>query len=356
MRNEGILILITSLLVAISACSSRVPTKEGSNSPPDLHDLATTSATVRVLGQNEPVPDGYVITPAGYVHSSCIHLVPHGTKVRSDGTALKGDQVVAQLEPWPCPYPRLQMGKIQHENNDGGEPPSSNHAFEATCQNTVASSPFTLVFASLTVPPLPSNDGQVVYYWIGLQGGANSFLFQPVLQYGNERGVLGGGNYWCLQNVEVGPGGLIAFGDPPCQQVYPGDPIDMEIVLYGTSGTCSATGGGSNCYQDWELYIADYKTGTYLLDVFELLPGQSEGNEPFFAIPSALEFWNINQCSDVPSSVTLSNIELATGTYNPPTFGVTPFSPNCTYGGTPTPPPTCAWNMSGTSNSETISW
>ncbi len=125
-------------------------------------------------GPNRPasVPAGYVITPSGYFHSSCLHMLAKGDTLQQNGSVVQ--HADGSLTSVPvCNYPRYNKtgAKIETESNTGeetnpGNPEDSGWIVDA---RTTTSAPYGELIATWTVPPQPtSNDGQTIYMFPGM--------------------------------------------------------------------------------------------------------------------------------------------------------------------------------------------
>jgi len=87
-------------------------------------------------------------------------------------------------------------------------------------QDDASGNGFSFFGTNFTIPPPPSNPGDVlIYYWPGTEDEGMDDVTQPVLQYGN--GPSGGGNFWVYQSWFVSADGTILTGP----QIGPLDPM-----------------------------------------------------------------------------------------------------------------------------------
>ncbi|KAF8888467.1 hypothetical protein CPB84DRAFT_1749487 [Gymnopilus junonius] len=161
-----------------------------------------------------------VQTPAGVLPKSNIHAVPHGALVHQ--TAI-GVQVIASngtiLHFVPIPegkpdvglLPRLTSNTIGRRNLPNGYLAQANWGNKGT-------SPISFFSTNWTVPPTPASwDGQLLYWFNGIEPSSGVGILQPVLQYGLS-GIGGGrfysiASWWLIGNhgyhtnpIEVSPG------------------------------------------------------------------------------------------------------------------------------------------------------
>src|SRR6476646_768438 len=66
----------------------------------------TTSITDRVIGGTNEIPDGYVATPEGLYHRSCVIEIPDGAVLRYDGVVIPKKGAKYKV-PMTCSYPVL---------------------------------------------------------------------------------------------------------------------------------------------------------------------------------------------------------------------------------------------------------
>jgi len=238
------------------------------------------------------VPEGYVPAPGGYfVHSSCIHTVPSGAVVDIDGNASVNGMSLPHND--PCPYPRIKNGSTGH--------PPGMHNYMYT-QQPAGPPAWTAVSTNQYVPPNPvNNDGQLVYYWNGLQDTGNLFVLQPVLQWGGDNGF--GGEFWQIASWLVWSDGN--YTRTNAVQVTAGDYLDYDIEVVSVSG---------------DTVTFDIRATDVTTNQVRTLSVQESGSEvtgKMFVIPAALEFYTAPNCgTDVPEAL-FTNIHLWNGTLNP---------------------------------------
>jgi len=133
--------------------------------------------------------DGYAFTPHHQVHKNCVHHVESGSIIHADletNTHTVISPLGEQTHYEPCPHPpthgRAWKAWTQYHNLDG----------------------FTYMSANWGVPPAPAKPSlsEILYYWPGTEPDNNTFVLQPVLQYGST--PAGGGLYWGVASWYVG--------------------------------------------------------------------------------------------------------------------------------------------------------
>ena len=276
------------------------------------------------------VPDGYVITPFGYFHPSCVLKVAGGETLLAGGRILQ--RVDGTLESIPaCQYPHYAAsGKILAAGATKVESPTISGWVESASVTTSTS--YGEIVATWIVPPAPaSNNGQTVFFFPGMED-ANDVvsIIQPVLQYGSSE--AGGGNNWAIASWNCCPSGTADYST--LVSVNSGD------VIQGTvKSTCSA---GTESCSKWNITTADETSGQSTA----LSNSPSEGQTFNWAFGGVLEAYNIAQCSDYPPNGALSFYNLALYDYNfnqisNPSWSLTDWvsgdTPQCSYGGQVTP-------------------
>jgi hypothetical protein len=162
---------------------------------------------------------------------------------------------------------------------------------------------WTAVSSNQYVPSNPQdNDGQVIFYWNGLEEFAGgTFVLQPVLQWGSTGGF--GGQYWQIASWVVFSDGSATR--TPGVQVGVGDYLDYDVEAVSTSGL----------YVTYNIRATDVTTGSQAF-LSWWLP-QSTAMNDLRVIPAALEFYYAPNCqNDVPEAE-FTNLHQWTGTLVP---------------------------------------
>jgi hypothetical protein len=130
----------------------------------------------KVAGPNRPatVPEGYVITPFGYFHPSCVRGFESGATVLADGRVEHVDGTVDKEAP-VCNYPHFTArGEIVAK---GVKQPTISHSWIESGNAVNTTSSFGELTATWKVPPTPtSNDKQTMQtpkpsfsrFWVGM--------------------------------------------------------------------------------------------------------------------------------------------------------------------------------------------
>jgi uncharacterized repeat protein (TIGR03803 family) len=283
--------------------------------------LAPTTAHAQApAGPNRPmgVPDGYVITPSGYFHPSCVRQLAEGETLLEGGRVLRHADGTTESVP-ACAYPRYTAhGEILNG------PLTISHSYIEYASVTTSTS-YGELTATWTVPPAPtSNDGQTVYFFPGLEDSHDVVsILQPVLGWNADfAGAWGVASWNCC------PNGITTESSPV--SVSSGDEIKGTI-----RDTCSAV--TLSC-STWNVITEDVLTGGSTT----LSHTPSEGQTFNWAFAGALEVYNLVQCSDYPPNGALTFSDVALYDYNfdrisNPGWSITNdasgLTPQCGYGG-----------------------
>ena len=288
--------------------------------------LASTMAYAQApAGPNRPgdVPDGYVITPFGYFHPSCVLQLRKGESLLANGLVQHADGTFGNVA--PCDYPRYTAsGEIVIAGAGGVKPPAISHSWIESADATTTTS-YGALIATWTVPPAPAtNNGQTVYFFPGMEDIDDVVsIIQPVLGWSADFSGA-----WSIASWNCCPSGITVESSP--LHVSSGNEIKGAI-----KDTCSA--GTISC-STWTITSEDVTTGHST----SLSNTPSEGQTFNWAFAGALEVYNVAQCSDYPSngSLTFSDVTLYDYNFhrisNPGwamTIWATGLTPQCGYGG-----------------------
>ena len=280
--TRGFLALATMLLIVFQPARAQTETS--------LHNTAP------IAGPNRPatVPDGYVITPAGYFHSSCVRSLTKGERLLSDGRVQHNDGTVDQ-EAAVCAYPHYspagnKMGSSA-SNKSAQEaantmatmaPVINGYLLDANATTGSATTSYGALIARWTVPPQPTaNDGQVLFFFPGFEDiDAVDSILQPVL------GWYGSPGQWTIASWNCCLNGIIT--NSPAVNVSPGDRIYGSITSTCIAGTLSCA--------TWNVLTLDLSTG----DSTTLGDTPSDGQIFNWAFGGVLEVDNIVSCDDFP--------------------------------------------------------
>ncbi|KAF8902207.1 hypothetical protein CPB84DRAFT_1746713 [Gymnopilus junonius] len=268
----------------------------------------TLLATHVVAGLATPLDrraadDELVATPAGLVPKSNVHAVPAGATVQqssaevqivaANGTVLHSVPFSGVKGASPLPTPPatsttkrdLPMGYLAYAYwlNDSPNPIS----FFGTNWN---------------VPPIPASwDGQLLYWFNGLEPATGDAILQPVLQYGVS--PAGGGEFYSVASWWLVDNNVF---HTDITQVAPGTFLQGQMTLTGTS-----TSGGVTTYS-YESTFVGIPASTISATSTEALNWAFE----------ALEIYTTVSLSDLPTGNTVfSKVDLTLSIgQNPPPF------------------------------------
>jgi hypothetical protein len=253
----------------------------------------------KVAGPHRPatVPEGYVITPFGYFHPSCVRPAANGDTVLADGRFQHADGTVEAEAP-VCAYPHYTArGEVV---TAGPKRPTISHSWIESGNAVNTTSSFGELTANWTVPKTPTkDDGQTVFLFPGMEDYATTeTIIQPVL--GWNAGFFGAN--WSIASWNCCPSGTTNYSTPV--QVSSGD------VIFGTiQSTCKA---GTKSCSKWDITTEDQTTSTSTT----LSKTPSEGQTFTWAQGGALEVYEIVQCSDYPPNKSTAFSNLALYDYN----------------------------------------
>jgi len=169
----------------------------------------------------------YLFVPGGrQIHRECVHSIPsHSFSLLKD--PVTGKAIVTTADGQVLAFPSCSHAPK----------PFHGPAWKAWTQYQVTNK-ITALYGEWTVPPAPvSSDGQILYFWNGIEPQDNSAVLQPVLQYG--RTPAGGGNFWGMASWYVS--NIHAF-HTQLLPVNPGDVVTGNNQILG-NGSWVITGG-----------------------------------------------------------------------------------------------------------------
>jgi hypothetical protein len=266
-----------------------VTTPGGPRSRGLVHEVGPGEAVAVTQGAAQVVAhpsDDVVVTPGGPRHRSLVHRVEPGQAVDVQQAAVHVRDVTTQAL------------VATHAIGEGAQAATAAGAAFARGWITFAGwmnqtgRPIASFTTTWTVPPQPpSQDGQLLYLFNGIEPADGSWILQPVLQWGQS--PAGGGNSWAVASwfVEAGPNGH-AFHTTPVQ-VNTGDTLVGVMTLAGAS----ANG------------VFNYESS------FDGIPGTTlpaKSPQQLVWCVQTLEAYGIQQCSDYPAGMTaFGAIEIA---------------------------------------------
>jgi DNA-binding transcriptional regulator of glucitol operon len=232
-------------------------------------------------GPNRPpnVPDGYVITPFGYFHASCVQSLAKGERLLADGRLQHAD---GNIEPnvAVCNYPHYTRGGIPLTAETNNAPEINGWIESASITTGSATKSYGALIAVWTVPPQPSaNDGQVLYFFPGFEDINNvQSILQPVLAWFQKEWTLASWNC-CLNGITT---------NSPAVGVTPGDKIYGSVTSSCPPGTLSCA--------TWNVLSLDLSTG----ESTTLSNTPSDGQVFNWAFGGVLEPYYVIKCDDYP--------------------------------------------------------
>lgn len=251
---------------------------------------AANSLAAPGAGRPAEVPEGYVITPFGYFHPSCVLQLAEGETLLADGRVEHADGAVEAKAP-VCGYPHYTPeGSLVtggRTGSSGRNLPIVSGWLEFVAATTSTS--YGEIAATWTVPPQPGTiDNQTLFFFPGLEDINDvQSIVQPVLQFGQS--AAGGGNHWAMASWNCCMQGTAWYS--PLKKVSPGD-----TILGTITPTCK------KLVQDycatWKIVSEDETTGKK--SVLNKTP--AEGQVWNWGFGAVLEVYGVKQCSDFPAN------------------------------------------------------
>jgi hypothetical protein len=235
-------------------------------------------ATTRPAG----VPEGFVITPSGYFHPSCVVELAKGDVLHSDvKTIARANGTVENIKVCGYAHYRADGEKVIGDER-ASTTPNISHAWVEYAGVTSATGEYDFIYAFWNVPKAPTtNDGQTIYLFNGLEDFDDVVsIIQPVLGWNSDYSDAWGIASWdcCLSGN--------TFEATP-QSVSSGD------LIYGyIFDTC---GTGKDC-STWDIITWDLTNGKFS----QYTDAGSYGQVFNWAFGGVLEVYNIAQCGDYP--------------------------------------------------------
>jgi hypothetical protein len=276
------------------------------------------SASTVLAATPTGVPEGYVVTPFGYYHASCVQQL-------AEGDILKPDELVIQ-------HPDGNLDSVHactyaHYTDTGeavaadAKEPKIKHAWiEDVFAKTSTS--YGALYTEWKVPPAPkSHDGQTVYFFPGFEDDKDVVtILQPVLGW-NSAFV----DTWNIASWNCCVKGTVFESTPIV--VNPGD-----TILGAVYDNCKA--GTLEC-NSWTVITKDVTSGKQTN-----LNHTSNFKQTFnWAFVNVLEVYSVVRCSDLPpnDALTARSIELFNDKFdqlNSPSWflSVASVTPKCGYG------------------------
>ncbi len=249
--------------------------------------VGLTAAQAQIVaGQNRPasVPAGYLITPFGYFHPSCVVQLAKGDELQPGAKVIR--HVNGSTDKMHvCAYPHYRAdGQTVVGDERGAKDPNISHSWIVSESVTTTSS-YGFLSAEWSVPPAPpSNDGQTLFFFPGVEDIKDVVtIIQPVLGWNADYASAWGIASWnCCES------GTTYEATP--QPVSSGDTILGYMFDTCSAGTLSCT--------SWDVVTWDLQSGNFS----ELINTSSFKQTFNWAFGGVLEVYNIVQCNDYPNS------------------------------------------------------
>jgi len=261
----------------------------------------------------------------------------------------------------PCAYPMVKGDQITTASSTADQPtgarvPDLAGWVEGNQQFLPAhATTWNYYSSTIDVPPDPfctgwedciQDGGQTLFFFGGVSPSDNSWILQPVLQWGPSS--AGGGEYWILSNWLVSNSN--AYWTTPVG-ANAGDRVDNAMYLDHTYSCSTGT-----CYE-WDTYMRDETNGKFTTGDFGVQ------NLMTVMYPAVYEAYGVMACQDTANFealqidanqatvwpfMTLPVTTFVNQTYNPVSCGA-PYnncvhsSPSCHYGTTTTGTTTIMW-------------
>ncbi len=285
--------------------------------------LASTMVYAQApAGVNRPaaVPDGYLITPSGYFHPSCVVRLAEGETLEAGLVIRHADGTTENVA--PCIYPHYTAsGEMV---TAGVKPPKIGHSW-IEAGNVTTNTSYGELTATWPVPAAPTAKvGQTIYLFPGLEDIHDVVsIIQPVLGWNADFSSA-----WGIASWNCCPSGITIESAPV--HVTAGNKI-----LGTMKDNCSA---GTLTCSSWNVTTEDVTTGQSTM----LTNTPNEGQTFNWAFAGALEVYNIAQCTDYPKSgqISFSSVSLYDDEFDPisnPGWTIASWAsgltPQCNYGG-----------------------
>jgi len=229
------------------------------------------------------VPDGYVITPFGYFHPSCVQQLAQGDVLHKDEqTIVRASGTVYKVP--ACAYAHYRAdGEKVFGDEKAVKSPDISHAWVEDTSVTTTSS-YGFQYALWNVPNGPStNDGQTLYFFNGMEDIDDVVtIIQPVLGWNSDYASAWGAAAWnCCESGTV----------------YEATPVQVstgDLIFGYMFDNCAA---GKKTCSSWDIVIWDLTNGKFS----QLVDTSNFGQTFNWAFGGVLEVYNIAQCGDYPN-------------------------------------------------------
>jgi hypothetical protein len=292
MHMQRVALLTATLIVSAASGIAYAGMPPGAELAADSQ-LASPGARLPAAGSKRPttVPEGYVITPFGYFHPSCVRTLAKGASMLADGRVQRADG--SQQAATTCNYPHFTRSgeevsavaansarKSSNKSAAAATPEISGWLENANYALGSGTESFGTLIARWTVPPNPrANDGQTLFFFPGLEDIYDTeSILQPVLTFFNGQWSIAGWN--CCFNNQANESQPV--------NVSPGDEIYGAVTSNCAEGTLTCA--------TYSVLILDMTTGEGSI----LANTPTQGQTFNWAFGGVLEPYYIVSCEDFP--------------------------------------------------------
>jgi hypothetical protein len=224
------------------------------------------------------VPAGYVVTPFGYFHPSCVQKIAEEDELQANGQVQHRDGSITGNT--TCNYPRYAPDGTPKVTTAKQQAPEISGWIESASVTAPANRSFSALYAASTVPSQPkAQDGQVLFLFPGFEDINNTeSILQPVITWADGQ--------WTVSNWNCCLSGITTQSTPI--DVRPGDEIVSSITENCRPGTLSCA--------TWNIFSLDTRTRKSTT----LAKTPSDGQVFNWAFGGALEPYYVVNCDDYP--------------------------------------------------------
>ena len=243
--------------------------------------MTSTGLSAQIeAGPHRPgnVPAGYVVTPFGYFHPSCVQSIAEDEALLANGQVQHSDGSVTGKT--TCSYPRYAPDGAPKVTTAKQQVPEVSGWIESESVTAPTNKSFSALYASSRVPSQPrAQDGQVLFFFPGFEDISNvESILQPVITWS--------AGQWTVSNWNCCLSGITTQSKPV--NISPGDEIVSSITENCRPGTLSCA--------TWNIFSLDTHNGKSTT----LAKTPSEGQVFNWAFGGALEPYYVVNCDDYP--------------------------------------------------------
>jgi|HubBroStandDraft_1064217.scaffolds.fasta_scaffold27440_2 hypothetical protein len=286
---------------------------------------------------------GWIHIPGELINPSCVHQLPKGANVEVNGNGQVTGEVTVNGRHYaqyaPCSDAPVVL-RPQGQTPGVSSPIGTTNQWVETAERYVSlnsSDDIDYLAANWTVPSSPSEYGAIIYLFNGIEPSTETWILQPVLQFGYNGSF--GGNYWVIASWVVSPH-YSFYSDP--EQVYTGD------VLLGTTEMIGQSTYNNTLY--YEVTAQDTNSGASTW-----ITTSTKGLHWVYGFDGTLEAYDVTSCAQYPAngSEAFTNTQFDHG-YTL----LTPISPQSWTADviTPNPGPACAFSVTPNAAGSTLYW